>query len=159
MVNSYSDAEITTKCLKSSSYKRHIDLKPDSMNIFSNIFGTSENQNERNSKVNWVSLNSLGQVNDIVTLSAEQPVLIFKHSTTCGISRMAMKQFESDFNLQDKVTPYYLDLLNYRAISNEVAQHFGVIHQSPQLLVIKDGKSVYDASHSAIDAAAVAMYL
>lgn len=159
MVNSCSNACITTKCLKSSSYKRHIDLKLDSMNIFSNIFGSSENQNERNSNVNWVSLTTVEQFNEIVALSAEQPVLIFKHSTTCGISRMAMKQFEREFNLQDKVTPYYLDLLNYRAISNEVATHFGVMHQSPQLLVIKDGKSIYDASHSAIDIADLTMHL
>jgi bacillithiol system protein YtxJ len=129
------------------------------MNIFSNIFGTSRNQNERSSNVHWISLKDLGQLNEIIALSTEKPVLIFKHSTTCGISRMAMKQFESDFNLNEKVTSYYLDLLSYRAISNEIANRFSVTHQSPQLLLIIDGKSVYDVSHSAIDVAALRVQL
>ncbi len=85
-------------------------------------------------------------------LSPQQPVAIFKHSTRCSISRMALKQFENEFDLEGSVTPYYLDLLNHRDISNEIATRFQVYHQSPQLLLIKEGKSIYDASHSDIDA-------
>lgn len=123
------------------------------MSIFSSLFGGSENQGKPVSNVNWIPLSDFGQLNEIIMLSETQPVLIFKHSTTCGISRMAMKQFESQFDLNDQVVSYYLDLLTYRSISNEVAVRFGVEHQSPQLLLIQDGKCVFDASHGAIDVA------
>jgi bacillithiol system protein YtxJ len=121
------------------------------MSIFNSIFGTSEN-NVNPSKINWVSLTDLGQLNEINQLSNEKPVIIFKHSTRCSISRMALKQFENEFDLSDKVTPYFLDLIAFRDISNEIASRFEVVHQSPQLLLIIGGKSVYDVSHSSIDA-------
>jgi bacillithiol system protein YtxJ len=68
---------------------------------------------------------------------------------------MALKQFETEYDLEDKVDVYFLDLLEQREISNAIATRFGVFHQSPQLLLIKDGKSVYDVSHSDIDAEAL----
>jgi bacillithiol system protein YtxJ len=123
------------------------------MTLFKSIFGDSENKNTNTSKINWIALTNLGQLNEIMDLSHEQPVAIFKHSTRCSISRMALKQFENEFDLEGSVTPYFLDLLNHRDISNEIATRFEVYHQSPQLLLIKEGKSVYDASHSDIDAA------
>jgi bacillithiol system protein YtxJ len=122
------------------------------MTLFKSIFGDSENKNTNTSKINWIELTDLGQLNEIMDLSHEQPVAIFKHSTRCSISRMALKQFENEFDLEGSVTPYFLDLLNHRDISNEIATRFEVYHQSPQLLLIKEGKSVYDASHSDIDA-------
>jgi bacillithiol system protein YtxJ len=121
------------------------------MSIFNSIFGTSEN-NVNPSKINWVSLSDLRQLNEISQISNEKPVIIFKHSTRCSISRMALKQFENEFDLSDKVTPYFLDLITFRDISNEIASRFEVVHQSPQLLLIIGGKSVYDVSHSSIDA-------
>jgi len=122
------------------------------MSVFSSLFGSFDNQEEKTSKINWVPLVDLGQLNEIILQSAEKPVVIFKHSTRCSVSRMALKQFENEFDLNDKVTPYFLDLLEHRGISNEIASLFGVYHQSPQLLLIKGGKSVYDVSHSDIDA-------
>ena len=122
------------------------------MTLFTSIFGDSENKNSNSSKINWIPLTDLGQLNEIMDLSHEQPVVIFKHSTRCSISRMALKQFENEFDLGGSVTPYFLDLLNHRDISNEIATRFEVYHQSPQLLLIKEGKSIYDASHSDIDA-------
>jgi bacillithiol system protein YtxJ len=122
------------------------------MTLFKSIFGDSENKNTNTSKINWIELTDLGQLNEIMDLSHEQPVAIFKHSTRCSISRMALKQFENEFDLEGSITPYFLDLLNHRDISNEIATRFEVYHQSPQLLLIKEGKSVYDASHSDIDA-------
>ena len=121
------------------------------MGLFSNVFGSSENQNKSNSTVNWIPLTDLSQLDEIVTLSNEKPVVIFKHSTRCSVSRFALKQFESEYDLTD-VDAYFLDLLEYRVISNEIASRFGVYHQSPQLLLIKEGKSVYDVSHSDINA-------
>ena len=122
------------------------------MTLFKSIFGDSENKNTNTSKINWIALTDLGQLNEIMDLSHEQPVAIFKHSTRCSISRMALKQFENEFDLEGSVTPYFLDLLNHRDISNEIATRFEVYHQSPQLLLIKEGNSIYDASHSDIDA-------
>jgi bacillithiol system protein YtxJ len=122
------------------------------MTLFTSIFGDSENKNSNQSKINWIPLTDLGQLNEIMELSHQQPVVIFKHSTRCSISRMALKQFENEFDLEGNVTPYYLDLLNHRDISQEIATRFDVYHQSPQLLLIKEGKSIYDASHSDIDA-------
>ena len=122
------------------------------MTLFNAIFGDSENNNSNASKINWIELTDLGQLNEIMDLSHEQPVVIFKHSSRCSISRMALKQFENEFDLEGSVTPYFLDLLNYRDISNEISTRFEVYHQSPQLLLIKEGKSVYDVSHSDIDA-------
>ncbi len=122
------------------------------MGVFNSIFGKSENQSSSTSKINWIPLQDLGQLNEIITNSNQKQVIIFKHSTRCIVSRTALKQFEKEFDLDDKVGAYFLDLLEHRDISNEIATRFGVYHQSPQLLLIKDGKSVYDVSHDAIDA-------
>jgi bacillithiol system protein YtxJ len=122
------------------------------MSFLNNLFGNSDNQTPITSKINWILLTDLGQLNEIISLSNEKPVLIFKHSTRCSISRMALKQFENEFDLQDKVTPYFLDLLENRSISNEIAARFNVMHQSPQLLLIKNGIVIYHVSHDSIDA-------
>jgi bacillithiol system protein YtxJ len=122
------------------------------MSFFKNIFSGSETQNDSKDKINWNDLTDLGQLNEIISLSNDKPVAIFKHSTRCSVSRMALRQFENEFDLSDKVTAYFLDLIAYRDVSNEIASRFGVTHQSPQLILIKDGKAVYNASHSDIDA-------
>lgn len=122
------------------------------MSFLKNMFG-SDNENQPVSKVGWRPLTDLGQLNEIIEASTEKPVAIFKHSTRCHISKTVLKQFENEFDLQQKITPYFLDLLEHRDISNEIASRFAVMHQSPQLIVIKDGKAVYNASHSDIDAA------
>ena len=121
------------------------------MNVFKNLLGSSETPNNT-SKMEWNMLTDLGQLDEIIDLSHEKWVLIFKHSTRCSISRFALKQFENEFKLEDVVAPYFLDLLSHRMISNEIANRFDVAHQSPQILLIKDGKAIYNASHSDIDA-------
>ena len=121
------------------------------MSLFKNIFGSSETQ-KMVSKVNWIPLSSLGQLNEIKDLSHQKTVAIFKHSTRCSISRMVLKQFENEYNLENKVALYFLDLLEHRDISNEIAASFGIVHQSPQLIVIQKGVSVYNASHESINA-------
>jgi len=122
--------------------------------MFNSIFGQDDNLSS-SFKLNWILLKDLGQLNEIITISHEKPVVIFKHSTRCSVSRMALKQFENEFDLDSldqKVLLYFLDLLEYRGISNEIAVRFNVIHQSPQLLLIQNGKSVYAVSHNDIDA-------
>ncbi|MFY9243156.1 MAG: bacillithiol system redox-active protein YtxJ [Polaribacter sp.] len=121
------------------------------MGIFNNMFGGKENEkpkDEKKSYLNWIPLTSLEQLAEIKEASKTKPVLIFKHSTRCGISRMVMKQFENLFTEEHQsLKVYYLDLLNYRNISDEVGYTFQVIHQSPQLLIIKNEVSVHNASH------------
>lgn len=109
--------------------------------------------------MHWNELTELEQFEALIDQSEEQPVLIFKHSTRCSISRFALKQFENEFDLQDKIAPYYLDLLNHRDISNEIALHFKVQHQSPQILLLKNRAVVYDTSHENIDATELKKYL
>jgi bacillithiol system protein YtxJ len=121
------------------------------MNLFKNLLGSSETP-QNTSKMEWNMLADLGQLHEIIDLSHNKAVVIFKHSTRCSISRFALKQFENEFKLEDVVAPYFLDLLAHRMISNEVATRFDVAHQSPQILLIKDGKAIYNASHSDIDA-------
>ena len=129
------------------------------MNLFNSLFGNSgesDNKDTNQNGLNWNALTEIKQLDAIVEESASTPVVIFKHSTRCSISRMALKNFEREYDLEEsEVAPYFLDLLEHRDISNEIAQKFQVIHQSPQLLLIKNGKSVYDVSHSEIDAEAL----
>jgi len=122
------------------------------MGIFKNIFGNEDDKMASDSKINWVVLQDLGQLNEIIARSEEQPVVIFKHSTRCSVSRMALKQFENEFDLEEQVTPYFLDLIAFRDVSNEIASRFDVVHQSPQLLLVTNGKCAYNVSHSDIDA-------
>ena len=85
----------------------------------------------------WHVLSTLDQLDEIVKESKSQPVAIFKHSTRCGISRMVLKQFESNYDLNDKqLKLYFLDLLQNRDISNEIAARFKVPHESPQMICL-----------------------
>ncbi|WP_299052569.1 bacillithiol system redox-active protein YtxJ [uncultured Polaribacter sp.] len=125
------------------------------MGLLNNIFGNKETdatKEEKTSFLNFIPLTSSEELQNIKELSATTTVLIFKHSTRCGISNMVIKQFEKLFKEEHKqLKVYYLDLLNYRNVSDEIAEMFQVMHQSPQLLVIKNGVSVYNASHSDIN--------
>jgi bacillithiol system protein YtxJ len=128
------------------------------MSFFSKLF--NENQSDSNGNaIDWIPLQTLEQLDEIVENSNEKPILIFKHSTRCSISRFALKRFESEFNLQGKLNLYYLDLLNFRAISNEIASKFGIQHQSPQVLLIREGKVVYHDSHDGIEAEELKKYI
>lgn len=125
------------------------------MSFLNSIFGSSENTDSQKSNINWIPLTNLAQLNDIVSISNVKPIVIFKHSTRCSISRMALKQFEREYTLDETVDAFFLDLIAYRDVSNEIANRFNVYHESPQLILIKDGKAVYDVSHSDIDAEAL----
>jgi bacillithiol system protein YtxJ len=120
------------------------------MGIFNKLFNpTSEPKEEK--ILPWQALTELSQLDKIEEHSKWKTQLIFKHSTRCGISRMVMNQFVSMYNLNINADLFYLDLLNYRDVSNEVGYKFQIMHQSPQLLIIKNGTAVAHASHSAIN--------
>lgn len=99
--------------------------------------------------MNWHNLTNIEQLDIIQKASFSKPQVIFKHSTTCSISNMAFSRFERAA-APDHIDFYYLDLLNYRAISNEIAEKFQVHHESPQVLLIKNGECTYDESHYGI---------
>ncbi|TXH24011.1 MAG: bacillithiol system redox-active protein YtxJ [Cyclobacteriaceae bacterium] len=103
--------------------------------------------------MNWNYLEHPEQLNDIVTESADNTILIFKHSTRCNISRATLDRLERNWKDAEvpNVKPYFLDLLSHRNISNAIAEQFHVEHESPQVLIIRNGKSVYDNSHYGID--------
>lgn len=100
--------------------------------------------------MNWTKLTSDAQLDQIREESVKQPVLIFKHSTTCSISAMALSRMERNWSDQLGVKPYFLDLLEYRPISRKIENEFGIEHESPQVLLIRNGECIYDASHMAI---------
>jgi bacillithiol system protein YtxJ len=121
------------------------------MGVFNSLFGSKEPQKEKVSYLKWIPLSSLDQLDTIKKQSKTESILIFKHSTRCGISKMVIKQFEGLFQENHQhLKVYYLDLLNYRNVSDEVGYTFQVIHQSPQLLVIKNEVSVHAVSHNDI---------
>ncbi len=100
--------------------------------------------------MNWNKLTNDGQLDTIKIESTKQPILIFKHSTTCSISAMALNRMERNWKDDAGIKPYYLDLLNNRTLSNQISRTFGVEHQSPQILLIQNGECVYDESHMGI---------
>lgn len=97
--------------------------------------------------MNWKQITSLSQLEELAKESSTSPVLIFKHSRSCSISNAALGRLERNWNLGEKVNIYFLDLLSYRDISNAIAEKFGVQHESPQVLILENGKSIYDCSH------------
>ncbi|WP_111707550.1 bacillithiol system redox-active protein YtxJ [Lutibacter citreus] len=101
--------------------------------------------------MNWSEITEIKQLEEIINSSKEKPVLIFKHSTRCGISRFALKSFERSYDIdENSLDLYFLDLISYRQISSAIAEKLGVYHESPQVIVILKGTVIYSASHGDI---------
>ncbi len=99
--------------------------------------------------MNWIKLENEDQINDIKNDAGYS--IIFKHSTRCSISMMAKKRVEMDADeLPQDIKPYFLDLIAFRNISGLIAETFEVHHESPQLLLIKNGECLLDQSHGDI---------
>lgn len=108
--------------------------------------------------MNWIALTSIDELEQIK--SSKNTTLIFKHSTRCPVSSMAKRNIEFEHALlPEHVSAYYLDLIKYREISNQIAEHWGVKHESPQILLIHNNQCIYDASHSDIEMAEVAIHV
>lgn len=111
------------------------------------------NRKEKVEKVsiNWIPLTQMEQLNEIRDVSDESVTVIFKHSTRCSISSTALHRLERGWKAElSPIRMYFLDLIAYRNLSNEIANTFGVVHESPQMIVIKKGKVVSSTSHNSI---------
>lgn len=132
------------------------------MGLFGKLFSTSDENSNKEDRmpIPWKRLTSVDQLNTIVKSSKTKPVAIFKHSTTCGISGMVYRGLESQYDIpEEQLDIYYLDLKAYREVSNEVAARFQVWHESPQMILIKNGQTVYHDSHGAITVPALRSHI
>lgn len=114
------------------------------------IFGFSQ----RKASLNWAQLDDIQGLENLLTMCDGVARVFFKHSTRCSISSMALNSFESSWELADE-NLYYIDLLRFRDVSNALAMKTGVVHQSPQAIIVRNGEVVYHASHSGIDTRAI----
>ena len=121
------------------------------MSIFNNLFGG--NSNGSSLKEFWNKIESSKDLEAAIEASKLGKVVIFKHSTRCMISKTVLRNFERQIESESVDLPkfYSLDLLNHRGISNEIAQKFSAVHQSPQIVVIENGQVIHHASHDNID--------
>ncbi|MFT7119224.1 MAG: bacillithiol system protein YtxJ [Nonlabens sp.] len=132
---------------------REGETKKITMGFMDKLFKTQQNNvNEEQTGIQWEPLESVDQLDNVIKNSTLKPKVIFKHSTRCGISRMVLRQFENDFKKNDdEVTFYFLDLLNYREVSADVASKLNVVHQSPQVIILYDKEILHTESHQGID--------
>ncbi len=131
------------------------------MGFLAKLFSSSGKETKQKSLLtNWNTVYNVNQIKQIIKESYTQPQLLFKHSTRCGISRMALTNFERDFNWDNQeIKMHFLDVLLYRDVSNAAAEILSVKHESPQVILVKDGKAIYNASHGSISAKAIEEYL
>ncbi len=114
--------------------------------MLSSLFSKQEK-----AKMSWKVLDDVTQLEEINRLSIDKPILVFKHSTSCPISAMVLNRFEKSYKEEDaSFEAYYLDLIVFRGVSNEIANKYGVHHKSPQVLLIEGGQAIYTSSHIAI---------
>ncbi len=109
------------------------------------------NSSNKAANIAWKNLVNEPQIDSLIKTSFEKPVAIFKHSFRCGISAMVLSHLEYQWDLEEvDLDIYFLDLITHRSVSNKISEDLGVPHQSPQIILIKEGKVVYAASHHAI---------
>ena len=132
------------------------------MGLFDKVFKSQrDTYKEEITEVPWHPLTDQSQIEVIKEESKERTVVVFKHSTRCGISRMVLNTFEKEVDVKTggEFKLYFLDLIANRGVSNEIADHFDVRHESPQMLIIKEEKVVHHASHHSISATDIEGYL
>ncbi len=98
----------------------------------------------------WIHLTDEEQLNNIIGKSREKAQVIFKHSNRCSISSVALQRLQRA-NQPGEIDFYFLDLIRYRLLSNKISEVFKVRHESPQILVIKNGECIFNESHLGID--------
>ncbi len=124
------------------------------MGLFNTFFKNNNNLWRGN------ALESINQLEDLMNASFSTPQLIFKHSTRCNISRIVLDIFVSNYTFSSQnFGAWYLDLLVYRKISDTIAETLQVVHQSPQLIIIKNGIAIKSASHESVNDILLSNYL
>ena len=96
--------------------------------------------------MNWIMLTSTAQIEEIKAKSVQKPQVIFKHSIRCGTSSWARNRLERPAPVEH-IDFYFLDVIRHRELSQHVAEAFNVHHESPQILIIRNGECIYDESH------------
>jgi bacillithiol system protein YtxJ len=99
--------------------------------------------------VNWITLTDIEQLTAILENSYKKPQVLFKHSTRCSVSGVALKRMEKA-GITSDADFYFIDLVSFRKISDKIANYFDISHESPQILLIKNGECIYDESHLGI---------
>ena len=102
--------------------------------------------------MDWINLNSVKQLSEIDAKSNDKTQIIFKHSTRCSVSLFAKRILKNQYSeeIKKNADVYYLDLIAFREVSNYIANHYSVVHESPQILIINNGKCTFNASHSEV---------
>lgn len=119
-------------------------------------FFNSDKDDKQEDGIAWHPLTDNDQITIALEESKDKIIAIFKHSTSCGVSRMVLKSFEKEYSENDEVKLYFLDLRKHRDVSNAVANELNVRHESPQLIVLKNKEVVHHVSHQDIDAKKIA---
>lgn len=123
------------------------------MGLLDKIFKGDGDRTKEKSSFPWTDLTDKDQITIAKEESKDKLVGVFKHSTSCGISKMVLRNFESQFEENENTKLYFLDLRKHREVSNAVADELNVRHESPQFIVLNNGVVVHHASHQDIDAA------
>lgn len=102
-------------------------------------------------EMNWIKMDTEEAFDNALRESFNNNgIAIFKHSTRCAISSVAKNRLSSNWDFSEELPIYYLDLIQYRELSNLISEKLNITHQSPQILIVKNGKCVYDNSHMSI---------
>ncbi|MGM0932489.1 MAG: bacillithiol system redox-active protein YtxJ [Bacteroidota bacterium] len=130
------------------------------MGLFDKMFKSERDiVKEEIEKIPWKYITEEQDIEELEKQSFSKPVIIFKYSTRCGISRITLRKFENDLPENMDVAFYFMDLVKYRSLSNEIAERFKVSHESPQLIVLKEGKVLHHSSHQDINPKLLSEYI
>ncbi len=99
----------------------------------------------------WAVLTSEDDWQQILIRSERQPVLLFKHSSRCSLSSIVKHRLD-DFDWPSSTEGWFLDVIRYRSLSQQIARELNVIHESPQVLIIQAGACEWDEDHLEIHA-------
>ncbi len=136
--------------------KQFFNKKTKKMNFWDNVFGKQNKIEEK--AIDWKLLQTETDLTNLIDKSVERPQIIFKHSTRCSISSMAKTRLERHWNIEN-ADIHYLDLIAFRPVSNKIAEFFNVTHQSPQVIIVKEGQAIFDTSHNDIDVESIKKHL
>ncbi|NNE02193.1 MAG: bacillithiol system redox-active protein YtxJ [Eudoraea sp.] len=130
------------------------------MGLFDLFNSKKDSLGKEDNRLKWSHIHSIEQLNTLTDDSTGKPQVIFKHSTSCGISSMVLRSFEKQqVHIEGSVDFHFLNIQQNRALSNEIANRFGIRHESPQLLVIRNKTAVFNTSHSSISYASLEQYV